>query len=1517
MNKKLLIIVGGIAAVAALIITLIFVFSGEDSYRSIKVFEIDGSCKVERDGDSLDAFKNMALSSGDSLTVGDGSFARLKLDDDKYVYLEANTKINLTATGTANDSKTMVYIERGSMLTEVKKKLSATSSYDIVTPNTTMSIRGTKTLTEVYEDVLGAIKTSTAVVEGQVSFKTVQKDSTGKAVMVSTDLSVGQGFGVTTEKKDLLSQADIKQIAEDGKTADGQVAEETTHEELGTNLEAPAFSEDFLTNVVAVLARSREEDVEEGFVAEDVTEEELNAAINVLNDVIDGKILLPASVEQYIISQTQPYYDEPVGFDEPVTSDDSDSAFVQQPAESELGSTADDTPLSEETEGDGDDTLDVDETAETPVVIEDDTDDSDSADVADDRTVDDQDDTDEADDAEDDESDETDDDGSDEGDASDEDTEDGDEEDEDKEDSEETEDEEKEEESEETEDETEQEQEEQTEDAPTQTPSSTGTDDGSTGTQGSASETTPTNVSFSYGSTTAYVSVGSSSTDTQAITLSFYEVTSSGGSSSDRHVLNEGELPTTVAVGSALPGTQNSPIHVELGEQWSAQYEFDGWYTSANGARDLNQSEKVTVAQSGITSLYPGVKEKTFTVTFVNLFPEAGKLVIPEEQYRGNYVYSVVDSEANSRITISGIPYEGKISLPELGEKLTSEQLNKAQYLHIEGAKDPHNGEEGPFFDGVGVADSGSSDSLAYSRNLNMTRILMNDSEYIQSVGSGFIAYGDGSGYSSEKTIISDTTYYLYFSIPVHITVSDRYDLVTEKYFGRMNDVNGNSVSVYDALKTYPGYDNEGNYDNGQFVKLSAGNSGQGASANDYDQYWMVTKEVGQNNQGDPNWLFSSHYYGKPLDIPAFSWSEPGEIYLPYYTVSSTGNKISYINEASAGSSAALALSGTGSTSFPYNKHRDNNDGFLSVGSLSFVLEKTTYALLDLSDTGINVELGDSFIDVIRTSTGQSGMVNVKTIKEHIANSWAAYWAETPEDGIYNMRAGGREWSDTELDNVKDSRFLISKTGYRLAGYYVSAYDWNDEDFSDRIDLTLPLVNKDEYGSRGSYCFIDDYIIDEYGLNITYLAESNCKYVLKPLFVKAEQQQPFNIELVRDPGHIKKTSDNDILMDHYKVEISFTQPYNPDGTAYITSIDLSSFLVKGYVYGFEEQEFRLAGTIEWDPSESKYMLKVNYNVIEEYAILDNKIGIELSKLITDTGFANVQYVQGIDVKPDSAQTIYVDESITHYTTSVTLYNDCGISRDDDPDSDTYYPWGYHIEIDKNAAPRAFTAVYAKNGPDYSVSAIFSEVKDTLPNDLLLTLSGESNLENVWYGGILRDEGKYGSGCFNNQELSQIFPWEVTRTSTGGPASRAIKGNPAEYPNHNTHILDGVLYDFGCGILVFEKYGRLSIPNDQLNSVKVYPNIGDDSLAILDNALDKSKVTDPTGYDERIITVSEFTDQTTLSLKLGENAVCKEGWAHVVNANGQDGFIFFGNNGDIDGGLIMTEGEEYFLPGFEQ
>ena len=63
MNKKALIIGGGAVALVAIIVALIFIFvGGEDAYRSIKVFEIDGSCKVERNGDSLDALAALLFS---------------------------------------------------------------------------------------------------------------------------------------------------------------------------------------------------------------------------------------------------------------------------------------------------------------------------------------------------------------------------------------------------------------------------------------------------------------------------------------------------------------------------------------------------------------------------------------------------------------------------------------------------------------------------------------------------------------------------------------------------------------------------------------------------------------------------------------------------------------------------------------------------------------------------------------------------------------------------------------------------------------------------------------------------------------------------------------------------------------------------------------------------------------------------------------------------------------------------------------------------------------------------------------------------------------------------------------------------------------------------------------------------------------------------------------------------------------------------------------------------------------
>ncbi|MCR5520354.1 MAG: FecR domain-containing protein, partial [Lachnospiraceae bacterium] len=205
MNKKTILIGGSALAIIAIVIALFFIISGgEEEYRSIKVFEINGMCNVERGTDTLKAFKDMSLNSGDRFVVADDGFARLKLDNDKFVYLEAGTRIELYATGTENDSKTRVYIERGSMMTEVKRKLSATSTYDIVTPNTTMSIRGTKTLTQVIEDaVTGHVETSNAVLEGQVKIKAVKVKADGTVVSVEKDLGAGEGNAFSSTKEEL------------------------------------------------------------------------------------------------------------------------------------------------------------------------------------------------------------------------------------------------------------------------------------------------------------------------------------------------------------------------------------------------------------------------------------------------------------------------------------------------------------------------------------------------------------------------------------------------------------------------------------------------------------------------------------------------------------------------------------------------------------------------------------------------------------------------------------------------------------------------------------------------------------------------------------------------------------------------------------------------------------------------------------------------------------------------------------------------------------------------------------------------------------------------------------------------------------------------------------------------------------------------------------------------------------------------------------------------------------------
>ncbi len=656
MNKKALIFGGGAIAIVAIVVALIFIFTGgEDAYRSIKVFEIDGSCKVDRGGDSLDAFKNMALSSGDSLTVGEGSFARLKLDDDKYVYLEANTKINLTATGTANDSKTMVYIERGSMLTEVKKKLSATSSYDIVTPNTTMSIRGTKTLTQVLEDaVTGHVQTSNAVLEGQVKIKAVKVKADGTVVSVEKDLGAGEGNAFSSNKEELVSQEEMKSIADTGASVNGIKVEIVSEEDADVVFDVATFEASFLENVKNILvADAQAETGEEG-----LSQEQIDAINAQLGEVLESFDVISTESQNAINAAASGEAEPeptPEITPEPTPEATSESLWSwENIAATETDDTQDegttivdgDTSLLVIDDADeADDTADRDNGADEVATEDDDNDDAadeddEEADETDEDEVSDEDDNageDDVDDADDaDDEDKSDEEGEEEN---------TDEEDADKEDGEDEEAEDEESEDEESEEEPKDDSEdgetsEESGETPAEqttqsTPSSgSGTSTGgTTATSRMSYNDTTTTVEYSFGSNQQTVSV--------PVKVSFYT-----GDENNKQRISMNSLPTTsLQPGNALPGCMWSDYKAEIVPATSAgsgshadeevgyYYSFTGWYASEAEAASNDLSKRYTTYSSELANvgqLYPGIC-RTARLHLLNTDPYMGYVQFPTD----------------------------------------------------------------------------------------------------------------------------------------------------------------------------------------------------------------------------------------------------------------------------------------------------------------------------------------------------------------------------------------------------------------------------------------------------------------------------------------------------------------------------------------------------------------------------------------------------------------------------------------------------------------------------------------------------------------------------------------------------------------------------------------------------------------------------------------------------------------------------------------------------------------------
>ena len=165
-----------VVLVSLLVIVLYFV-SNADTYENIKIFEINGEVVIERKSkEKVDTYENMNLMSGDIISVLANSNAKLQLDDDKFALLEPNTKVEIESVDLEN-KKFKINLITGAIITEIRNKLDSKSSFDICTPNSTMSVRGTVFRVEVLKDENGKYVTNVQVYEGKVEVNINNKEN--------------------------------------------------------------------------------------------------------------------------------------------------------------------------------------------------------------------------------------------------------------------------------------------------------------------------------------------------------------------------------------------------------------------------------------------------------------------------------------------------------------------------------------------------------------------------------------------------------------------------------------------------------------------------------------------------------------------------------------------------------------------------------------------------------------------------------------------------------------------------------------------------------------------------------------------------------------------------------------------------------------------------------------------------------------------------------------------------------------------------------------------------------------------------------------------------------------------------------------------------------------------------------------------------------------------------------------------------------------------------------------------
>ncbi len=234
--RKLIIAFVVILIVIGAGVTSVLFFLSKQGHRSIKVEELAGESTITEKQINYDAYEGMNLKSGQEVIVKSESSMTLLVDNDKYLYADECTRFSIKATGSEDkaNTKTKIVMQDGSVLYELRSKLSKEESFTVETPNTAMTVRGTTFYVSVYRDENNRTYTRVEVEEGAVQLTAVTRDGkktdealleAGSSVLVQSDEEFSEfieSTGIDIESSD--DNSSMENTGNDNETEDTDVS---------------------------------------------------------------------------------------------------------------------------------------------------------------------------------------------------------------------------------------------------------------------------------------------------------------------------------------------------------------------------------------------------------------------------------------------------------------------------------------------------------------------------------------------------------------------------------------------------------------------------------------------------------------------------------------------------------------------------------------------------------------------------------------------------------------------------------------------------------------------------------------------------------------------------------------------------------------------------------------------------------------------------------------------------------------------------------------------------------------------------------------------------------------------------------------------------------------------------------------------------------------------------------------------------------------------------------------------